>query len=379
MKDIDVKVIANYLPQFHVIPQNSQWWGEGYTDWVAVKQAKPQFKGHYQPHVPLGGVYYSLDNPEVLQWQADLAKKYNIYGFGMYHYWFSSDLQLLQKPAELLLAHPEIDIHFMFIWDNASWTRTWTRKGAANDWAPQFDQTSKRKEDTGILAELNYGTEEDWKKHFDYLLPFFQDERYIKLDGKPMFAFFQTTNNFELQKKMVAYWEKLAINAGFPGLVCMSKNIAHNLRFEYRLRYSPFSPNNFMGGIKNRLCTIWTKKRNRIRFVDYDSHWRSILSDARSADEKTFLSGFVSFDDTPRRGEKARIIRGATPYKFRKYLTELLSISRQQGKEYTFVTAWNEWGEGAHLEPDELNGYAWLQAVKDAVETVNSVGVKIKA
>lgn len=173
---------------------------------------------------------------------------------------------------------------------------------------------------------------------------------------------------------MVAYWEKLAIDAGFPGLVCMSKNIAHNLRFKYRLRYSPFSPNNFMGGIKNRLCTIWTKRRNRIRFVDYDSHWRSILADARSADERTFLSGFVSFDDTPRRGGKARIIRGATPDKFRKYLTELLSISRQQGKEYTFVTAWNEWGEGAYLEPDELNGYAWLQAVKDAVETVNSVG-----
>lgn len=172
-KDIDVKVIANYLPQFHVIPQNSQWWGEGYTDWVAVKQAKPQFKGHHQPRVPLGGVYYSLDDPKVLQQQADLAKKYNVYGFGMYHYWFSSDLQLLQKPAELLLAHPEIDIHFMFIWDNASWTRTWTRKGAANDWAPKFDRTSKGKEDTGILAELHYGTEKDWKKHFDYLLPFF--------------------------------------------------------------------------------------------------------------------------------------------------------------------------------------------------------------
>lgn len=296
------KIIANYLPQFHVIPENSKWWGEGYTDWVGVRQAEPQFVGHHQPRVPLHQNYYSLDQVDTLRWQADLAKKYGVYGFGMYHYWFSSDLQLLQKPAELLLAHPEIDIHFMFIWDNTSWSRTWSRKGAVNDWAPQFDQQPTSQEESGMLAELRYGDEADWKKHFDYLLPFFRDERYIKLDGKPMFAFFQPRNDFELQKRMVSYWEKLAIEAGLPGLVCLSKDNAHNLRFEYQLRYSPFSPNNFWSGVKNKLTHLWTKRRQKIRFADYDSHWTSILSDAKKADAKTFLSGFVSFDDTPRRG-----------------------------------------------------------------------------
>lgn len=368
---LHTKLIANYLPQFHVIPENSKWWGEGFTDWVGVKQAEPQFKGHCQPHVPLHKNYYSLDQVDTIHWQAELARKYGVYGFGIYHYWFSSEMQLLQKPAEILLSHPEIDIHFMFIWDNISWTRTWTRKGAVNDWAPQFDQQSVSPQDSGILAELRYGTELDWKKHFEYLLPFFRDDRYIKLDGKPMFAFFQPHNDFPLQKRMVDYWEKLAIEAGFPGIVCLSKDNARGNRFEYQLRYSPFSPNNFWGGIKNKICHLWTRKRNKIRFADYDAHWQSILSDAKSADAKTFLSGFVSFDDTPRRGKKARIIRGATPEKFEKYLTELLCISREQNKEYAFVTAWNEWGEGAYLEPDEQYGYAWLEAAKRAIENAN--------
>ncbi len=365
-----IKIIANYLPQFHVIPENSKWWGEGYTDWVGVRQAKPQFYGHNQPRVPLANNYYSLDDVEVLRWQARLANQYNVYGFGIYHYWFSSKLKLLEKPAEILLANRDINVNFMFIWDNTSWTRTWSRKGCDNDWAPQFDN-EQCKDESGVLAEFNYGTEKDWKKHFEYLLPFFRDNRYIKLNGKPMFAFYQPRNDFRVQKKMIAYWEKLAIEAGLPGLVCLSKDNARGTRFEYSFRYSPFSPNNFWGGVKNKLYHLWTKKRKKIRFADYDSQWRSILADAKSADSKTFLSGFVSFDDTPRRGGKARIIRGESPSKFEHYMNNLLQISKKQNKEYVFITAWNEWGEGAYLEPDETNGYAYLEALKAAVDEVN--------
>ena len=223
-----------------------------------------------------------------------------------------------------------------------------------------------------MLAELRYGTEVDWKKHFDYLLPFFRDDRYIKLDGKPMFAFFQPNNDFPLQQRMVAYWEQLAIEAGLPGLICLSKDNAHNKRFTYQMRYSPFSPNNFWGGVKNKLSHLWTKHRQKIRFSDYDAQWGSLLADARKADARTFLSGFVSFDDTPRRGGRARIVRNDSPEKFEHYLQELLTISREQGKEYAFVTAWNEWGEGAYLEPDEWHGYAWLEAVQQAVSEANA-------
>lgn len=352
------KVIANFLPQFHVIPENSKWWGEGYTDWVGVRQAKPQYGGHIQPRVPMNNNYYSLDNVDSLKWQAELANKYGVYGFGIYHYWFSTDLKILEKPAEILLSHSEININYMFIWDNTSWTRTWTRNGCKNDSVNKSE----------VLAEFKYGTEVDWKRHFDYLLQFFLDDRYIKLDGKPVFAFFQPQNNFKLQERMIVYWEKLAIDAGLPGIVCLSKDNAHGNHFEYRFRYSPFSPNNFWGGVKNKINHIWANKRKKIRFADYDKQWKSILSDAKRANDKTFLSGFVAFDDTPRRGRRARIVRGGSPEKFRKYFGELLKISNEQNKEYAFVTAWNEWGEGAYLEPDETNGYAYLEALKSAID-----------
>ena len=185
-----VKIIANYLPQFHVIPENSEWWGNNFTDWVAVKKAKPLFKWHNEPRIPLNNNYYSLDNPDSLKWQANLAREYGVYGFGIYHYWFSSSLNLLTKPAELILNNKDIDINFFFIWDNTSWKRTWSVIKRGNDWAPDFDNASSQNKNNGILAELIYGEESDWEKPFNYLLPFFKDSRYIKIDNKPAFAFF---------------------------------------------------------------------------------------------------------------------------------------------------------------------------------------------
>ena len=135
----NIKVIANYLPQYHVIPENNRWWGNGFTDWLAVKKAKPLFLGHNQPRVPLNNHYYSLDDVQEIKWQAELAREYGIYGFGIYHYWFSSDMNLLSTPAELMLHNRDIKINFMFIWDNGSWIRTWSNVRFANTWAPKYD------------------------------------------------------------------------------------------------------------------------------------------------------------------------------------------------------------------------------------------------
>ena len=216
----DVKIIANYLPQYHEIPENNLFWGKGYTDWIAVKNAKPLYDGHCEPRVPLNNNYYSLDEVKTLEWQASLAREYGIYGFGIYHYWFSSKLKLLEKPAELLLSNQQIDINYMFIWDNCSWKRTWGNVKNGNDWAPQFDRERHQQGEQGssILAELVYGTEQDWEMHFNYLLPFFQDDRYIKIKGMPLFAFMVPSNDFETLVNMVDYWELLAKKAGFPGL-----------------------------------------------------------------------------------------------------------------------------------------------------------------
>lgn len=363
----DVKVIANYLPQFHEIPENNRWWGEGFTDWVAVKKAQPIYPGQVQPRVPLHQHYYDLSEEREIRWQVSLAQKYGVYGFGIYHYWFSSEQMLLQKPAEIIRDHEDIGIHYCFIWDNTSWARTWSHANFMNDWAPSFDKGQSKAEDNGMLAELRYGDEKDWKKHFDYLLPFFQDRRYIRVDGKPAFCIFKPHNDFPTLKKMMKCWDAWAKGAGLGGVTAIMLYDRHGDYLKYRMRYSPFQPNHFFEAAWNRFANAWYAKRQAPRFGDYDRQWRMLLLDAKFADPHTFLSGFVSFDDTPRRGARARIVRGATPEKFGRYFRKLLEISKRQGKEYTFVTAWNEWGEGAYLEPDEENGYAYLEALRDAV------------
>ena len=151
-----MKIIANYLPQYHQTPYNDKWWGDGYTDWVAVKKAKPLFEGHQQPRIPMNENYYALDDVEALQWQAKLAEEYGIYGFGIYHYWFSEEQNLLNTPARMLLEEQDIDINFMFIWDNDTWRRSWSAIQEGNSWAITFEgnPAEMEKRDNGVLAEL---------------------------------------------------------------------------------------------------------------------------------------------------------------------------------------------------------------------------------
>ena len=361
------KVIINYLPQYHSIPENDMWWGKGYTDWVAVKKSKPLYKEHHQPKVPLDKNYYSLDNVDTIRWQVELAKRYGAYGFGIYHYWFNSKLNLLDTPARLMLQNKDIDFNFCFIWDNATWKRTWSNVKHANDWAPGYDLKTGALNDNGILAELIYGSEEDWNIHFNYLLDYFKDERYIKIDNKPIFGFFQPVNDFETIKKMVNYWNKLAIQNGFNGIYAMSRDNYNHLDLEYKFRYSPLVPNNKISYMRYKLKDIIAKKTNTIRFYNYDKCWNEILNEAIKSDNRTMLSGFVTFDDTPRRGKNGRVITGATPEKFESYIRKLINISTSQGKEYVFLTAWNEWGEGCYLEPDEEMKYLYLEALRKAV------------
>lgn len=370
---MEVKIIANYLPQFHRIPENDKWWGEGFTDWVSAQKAVPLFEGHRQPRIPLNEHYYSLDDVNEIKWQAELARKYGVYGFGMYHYWFSSDQKLLYKPAELILEHSEIDINFMFIWDNASWIRTWSNIKRSNDWAPKFDSINNGTEN-GILAQLNYGNESDWEKHFMYLLPFFKDKRYIKYDNKPLFGFYSwdRDNDIEIIKKMSDLWNRLAIQNGLDGIICMTKANGFRHGLEYNFRYAPMIITDLSLWIKQKIKEKFIYKEDQIKFFDYDKLWKAILKDALRADPKTFLSGFVGYDDSPRRGTRSRIVKGQSAEKFEEYFTKLLMTSRKMQKEYVFVSAWNEWGEGAYLEPDTVDGTAYLEAVKRALEKANT-------
>ena len=169
----DIKVLAMHLPQYHAIPENDAWWGKGFTDWVNVKKARPIYKGHKQPVIPLNNNYYDMTDASTLQWQADLAKKYGVYGFCYYHYWFKNGKKLLEKPVEMMLSNPKIDIPFCLCWANENWTKKWD--GGNNE----------------IIVEQDYGNENDLNKHMDYLCRFFSDKRYIRIDGAPLLLIYK--------------------------------------------------------------------------------------------------------------------------------------------------------------------------------------------
>ena len=361
------KIIAMYLPQYHETEENNQWWGKGFTDWVSTKNAEVLFKGHRQPRIPLEDNYYDLSRIEPLKQQSEIARKYGIDGFCFYHYWFSSQFRTLTKPAENLLNNPDIDMPFIFAWDNSSWIRTWRKlKKNSNAWSPKNDGSTCAVHDNGVLAQLDYGDRNDWKIHFDYLLPFFRDQRYIKISSAPVFIFW---NNYqkEVLAEMREAWNSWAKEAGFNGMWFITRDdpykdvSGYDVLFNYEPQFSGWLNIGFANRVFRRLKYLIGKES--LKKYSYDKIWKKILRYADSH-PKSYCGAFVGYDDTPRRGKRGTVVIGQTPQKFQKYLDQLYSISQSQGKEFIFLTAWNEWGEGAYLEPDTTDGYAYLEAVK---------------
>ena len=242
-----MKVIAFYLPQFHEIPENNEWWGEGFTEWVNVKKAQKLFDGHNQPRIPLNNNYYNLLDNNVKKWQVELANKYGVYGFCFYHYWFNGKL-LLEKPVEQFLKDKSLNIHYCICWANEHWTNAWAGKQAK------------------VLIEQKYGTEKEWKEHFEYLLPYFKDERYIKEDNKPLLIIYRP-ELIDCLKDMLEFWDKEAKKNGFAGLnfayqhtgYTVSQNCDETL-FDYALEYHPNCAQIFMGMNKKHLMNKLTKE-----------------------------------------------------------------------------------------------------------------------
>lgn len=365
------KIIAMYLPQYHRIPENDLWWGEGYTDWKAVKESSKLFPDHKQPKIPWEENYYDLSNIETLKAQAELANKFGIDGFGIYHYWFSSEQVLLDTPPKLLLKNNDIDIHYFFMWDNGNWKRTWSNVKFSNSWAPLYDKTKKGPE---ILAKLDYGNEEEWKKHYEYLLPFFKDDRYIRVDGKPMFGVFNQDNDPSILKMMFDFWDKLAKEDGLNGIAFLGRsNLSGKMIADYQFDYEPcthgwIGKNNLQRAL-NKAKDEWRIKRGKLKIYKYSNIWKKIIKDI--SHRKDYLPGaFVRYDDTPRRGRNSSIVIEDDPNLFEKYMKQLLTKCNNYSKEFVFLTAWNEWGEGAYLEPDVDNGYEYLEALKRAINSV---------
>ncbi len=371
------KIIAFYLPQFHSFPENDAWWGKGFTEWTNVRKSKPFFPGHIQPEVPLGGNYYSLLDPAVQVSQAKLAQKYCVDGFCYYHYWFSGKL-LMEKPMENMLANPEVTEPFCICWANEHWSRNW-------------DGQNKK-----VIMPQNYDeTESAWAEHFQYLLPFFRDPRYICHEGKPVFIVYKPY----LMKNpngMVKFWQKLAREAGLPGLYVgyqdpnsfLYDTSAFDFGIEFEPNYTNFERGSRFRSMQEKLAygmkhwpwlagKVRKKVHNLIRrkvlhhsiITDYDETWQCILK--REPMDHVMPGAFTAWDNTPRRGVNAGVFYEATPEKFHRYMAAALQKAQDAGSEFFFINAWNEWGEGAHLEPDEHNGYGYLEGVYDAVHALH--------
>lgn len=364
----DPKIIALYLPQFHCIPENDLFWGKGFTDWVSVKKATPLFEGHNQPIVPLNENYYDLSKEDAVEWQAKLAKDNGIYGFGVYHYWFNNEKNLLTKPAEILRDSKNNNVKYFFIWDNNNWKRSWSNV-EGNSWAVTEEKLVDKKTGMSILIPFILGSEADWENHYNYLRTHFLSPNYEKYNNKPVFCIFWHSKEIE---KMCQYWNELAKKDGFDGILIIYKDTKSVSKNEYRYTYQPHTSGWWSQPIINkiikRLYKILNKQpKTKMKILDYDFVWEKVLKYSLKHEEKNLFHGaFVGYDDAPRRGkDKAIIINNSTPEKFKKYFSELYNISKKQNKEYIFLTAWNEWGEGAYLEPDSVNGYEYLNAIKD--------------
>jgi hypothetical protein len=358
------KVLPFVLPQFHRIPENDAWWGEGFTEWTNVRKAEPLFPRHYQPRKPANGRYYDLLDPAVHDWQAALAREHGIYGFCYYHYWFSGK-RLLEQPVELLLRRGKPDLPFCFAWANEPWTRAWD--GGEHQ----------------VLMAQSYADEDDWERHFEYLLQFFRDPRYIRVDGKPMFLIYRSASIGVLDP-MLRVWRRLALQAGLPGLhvVGMVTGFDRDPRPEILDAFAEFEP---MYTIRYSL-PYWARKREKwlkrltiakrwllgragrpLNSYDYGSLWKII--GARALPPRTYPGAFVDWDNSPRRGlERGLIMRKFDACAFEAGVRAQVRKAQQAGAEFVFVNAWNEWAEGAYLEPDEERGLLFLRALRDALQ-----------
>lgn len=358
-----IKPIAMYLPQFHRTVENDEWWGEGFTDWVSVKGATALVEGHNQPREPLNDNYYDLLDKKTMRWQSEMAKKYDVYGFCFYHYWFKDGKRVLEKPAENLLNWTEIDMKFCFSWANVTWAQTWSKLTSINTWAPEYEQTELRKKyENGILLEQKYGNEEDWIEHFNYLLPFFKDPRYIKHEGKPIFIIYRTLD-MPVVQPMMRLWNKLAKEKGLPGIYVIGEFCnEYSSEINACMRHEP--------EVSRGIVRAHNLASNKDAFlIEYDDVYNEILREKRDNPfGKKYLMCFTDFDNTPRKGRGGNILSGVTVEKFERYFTEIVKKSREWDNEYLFINAWNEWGEGMYLEPDKLRNYGFLEAISRVIK-----------
>jgi hypothetical protein len=342
-----VKTIAFYLPQFHETPENNEWWGKGFTEWTNTSKAKPRFQGHYQPRIPHKDFgYYDLSDVDVIRKQAELAKRHGIYGWSIYYYWFSGKT-LLSKPLDLILENKDIDIKFCLTWCNESWTKIWV-----GDHTEELIKCEYRKDDPERFID-------DFKKYSD-------DDRYIRFNGKPLILVYKSRDIPNVQE-VIQRWRKRALSIGIGEIsiftiaypyITLDKGI-----FDGETAFHPaqYAVNAFK--LEDIQGTVLSRKL--YRYAECTSNYKYAI---KAVSNSFFYSCMCGWDNSPRYNREFSIYDLEFSlnqfYKQVKFVTEG-TLTRK--KEFIFVFAWNEWAEGAYLEPDVRFGYTMLNSLSKAI------------
>jgi lipopolysaccharide biosynthesis protein len=345
----DVKAIAWYLPQFHPFPENDAWWGKGFTEWTNVAKATPLFVGHEQPKLPADLGFYDLRVPEVMAEQAALAKRYGLSAFCFHFYWFGGR-RLMEGPLLRWLEDPAIDFPFCLCWANENWTRRWD--GSENE----------------LLIGQQHSPEDD-EAFLAYVARYLADPRYVRVDGKPVLVVYRPSILPDA-KATTARWRVAAERFGLPGLHLVATN-AFGFTDYAALGFdalAEFPPHAIVTGEINRELTFATQD---YAGLVYDYGAAAAAACAGPAAPGTCYPGVMpAWDNVARRPLAGNVFHNATPALFRSWLAAAFERARAtlpEGRRLVFINAWNEWAEGAYLEPDRRNGHANLYALSSVI------------
>ncbi len=365
------KVVAYYLPQYHPFPENDEWWGKGFTEWLNVVRALPLYKGHYQPKIPTDLGFYDLRLPIIREQQVQLAREAGVYGFCYWHYWFGNGKQLMADIIDEVIATGKPDFPFCMGWANHSW------------FAKNWNTVDAGKKDK-VLIEQTYPGLDDLRMHYEYVLKAFKDSRYIKQDGKPVFVIY-APHMIPIEYPIMEVWNKWAKEDGFSeGIyfianytpISMDENEGDKwLKYGFsaiipqRLRKNLLASKKI--SIKHRICDLINRYistitlPNKFEYSEVAKYFDCLIADRKEFVIPTLIP---NFDHSPRSKEMAYILNGATPSLFQEHCTRIFDNIKEKKNKFVWLRSWNEWGEGNYMEPDIRFGHEYINALRKALD-----------
>lgn len=360
MSEFAARTIAFYLPQFHPIPENDSWWGPGFTEWTNTAAARPLFPGHRQPDLPADLGFYDLRLAETRSAQADLARQYGVEAFCYWHYWFGGGKRILERPFAEVVASGQPNFPFCLAWANQSWTGIWHG-------APKH-----------VLVEQQYLGAEDDRAHFDAILPALRDDRYLRVDGKPVFYVFRP-EHLPQPAMFIDRWQEMASKSGLRGLYLVAE-VSDLLGGGPK--YTNVKADGFDFGVYQRLpadLNRWSRARMKVIRKSLGGPEIYPYSDRPIAWPDEIDPGihqptvYPNWDNTPRSKRRGLVLHGATPDRFGVQVRDAVQrlAARPAEQRLLWVKSWNEWAEGNHLEPDRRYGHGWLKALQRGLQGVD--------